>query len=528
VASTPLIDQPAGDGTQASRDGLQQSVPPDVRGARSVFSDYAAVLGARFVSVLLSLCSVLMSTRILQPAGYGVVAYFTVIATLVFTITSAWTSTAVARYGREQLDRHGSMANVSWARFAITTPLIAVATVVVPVLKLVGALPPELTWSFTALAVGFGVLWILSEHVTYMLEAAGRMKLSAVGLIVQQAAVVGSLAVIYITGKGESPIVIACISVISMLVVTGVLAATLWKVAFWPPVLDRPLVRRIFRFSVPMIAFTASQYLIRSADLVVIRAYTTPISVGIYAVAYQAYTILQTLAAAAPPVLTPLFVSLHEGQHDGVIRRYFERVVPQLTFIGALLAGLSLPLISILVPVVFGDSFSDADVPLSILMLALVLFFTSNLYAPIIVLYERTRAVGVLNAVAAAINIGGDILLVGPLHLGIAGAAIATTAALAVISGGYVVVARTCIGEARWPNPLVLLPVVAGLAVTLAASGAYATAGAFAVVVAAAVAVQVLVRPFDAGDAELIQALDIPGPAKRALIRVLLRAGARR
>jgi hypothetical protein len=74
----------------------------------------------------------------------------------------------------------------------------------------------------------------------------------------------------------------------------------------------------------------------------------------------------------------------------------------------------------------------------------------------------------------------------------------------------------------------VLLPVVAGLAVTLAASGAYATAGAFAVVVAAAVAVQVLVRPFDAGDAELIQALDIPGPAKRALIRVLLRAGARR
>lgn len=507
---------------------MQTSAPPDVRGARSVFSDYAAVLGARFVSVLLSLCSVLMSTRILHPAGYGVVAYFTVIATLVFTITSAWTSTAVARYGREQLDRHGTMANVSWARFAITAPLVAVATAVVPVLKAVGALPPEFTWTFTALAVGFGALWILSEHVTYMLEAAGRMKLSAIGLIVQQGTVVASLAVIYVTGRGQSPIVIASISVISMLIVTAVLGATLWKVAFWPPVLDRPMVRRIFRFSLPMIAFTASQYLIRSADLVVIRAYTTPVSVGIYAVAYQAYTILQTLAAAAPPVLTPLFVSLHEGRHDGVIRRYFERVVPQLTFAGAVLAGLAIPLISVTVPIVFGDSFSAASEPLAILMVALLLFFTSNLYAPIIVLYERTRPVGVLNAAAAAINIGGDILLVGPLHMGIVGAAIATTAALAVISVGYVVVARRCLGEARWPNPLVLLPLLAGLTVTLAAHDPYATVGGLVAVVVATVAVQVIVRPFAAGDAELIEALDIPGPAKRVLVRALLRAGAAR
>lgn len=519
MAATPTA--PTGDGMPPAR-------PTDVRGARSAFSDYAAVLGARFLSVLLSLCSVLMSTRILHPTGYGVVAYFTVIATLVFTITSAWTSTAVARYGREQLDRHGTMTNVSWARFAITAPLIAVATAVVPVVKLVGALPPEFTWTFTALAVSFGALWVLSEHVTYMLEAAGRMKLSAVGLIAQQGAVVAALAVIYISGKGQSPLVIASISVISMLVVTLALGATLWKQAFWPPVLDRPLVRRIFRFSVPMIAFTGSQYLIRSADLVVIRAYSTPEAVGIYAVAYQAYTILQTLAAAAPPVLTPLFVSLHEGRHERVIRRYFERVVPQLTFVGAVLAGLAIPLISVAVPIVFGDSFSSADEPLAILVVALVLFFASNLYAPIIVLHERTRPVGILNAVAAAINIGGDVVLIGPLDMGIAGAAIATTVALAVISSGYVVVARRCLGEVRWPNPLVLLPLVAGLVVALATDGTYAVVGGVAAVVLTTVAVQAAWRPFAAEDAEMIDALDIPGPAKRALMRALAHAGATR
>ena len=68
-----------------------------VRGAATVFSDYASVLGARLAAALLSLVSVLMMTRILDPAQYGVVAYVSVIDLLIFTITSEWTSTAVSR-----------------------------------------------------------------------------------------------------------------------------------------------------------------------------------------------------------------------------------------------------------------------------------------------------------------------------------------------------------------------------------------------------------------------------------------------
>src|SRR4051794_12799591 len=96
------------------------SAPGKVRGAATIFSDYSAMLGARMGSVVLSLCSVLMSTRILHARGYGIVAYFTVVATMIFTISSAWTSTALARYAREELELHGTMRRTSWARFAIT------------------------------------------------------------------------------------------------------------------------------------------------------------------------------------------------------------------------------------------------------------------------------------------------------------------------------------------------------------------------------------------------------------------------
>jgi O-antigen/teichoic acid export membrane protein len=505
---------------------LRGSVAAGVRGGGTVFSDYSAILAARLGSVVLSLCSVLMSTRILQPTGYGIVAYFTVVAMLIFTVTSAWTSTAVARYGREELERDGSMTGVTWARFTLTVPLMVVATICVPLLKVAGALPAAFPWSLTVLAVVFGALCVASEHVTYMLEAAGRMKLSAVGMLLQQALVVAGLAVILVVG-GRSPVTIAWLSVGATLAVTLAFGWQIRRVAFWPPLFDRALLKRIVAFSLPMVAFTVSQYVIRSVDLVVIQAYGSAVSVGVYAVAYQGYTVLQSLAAAAPPVLTPLFVSLQEANNDTVIRRYLERVVPQITFAASVAAGLCIPLIPVFVPIVFGRAFADASTPLAILMVAWVLFFVSNLLAPIIVLHERTRAVGAINVAAAVANIVLDVILIGPLDAGITGAAIATTVALGMIVAVYLRTARSCV-RARSHLWIVATPVVAGLVPALTLDGAAAVGAGVAAVAASAAVIQILIRPFAAEDANLVAALDIPGPVKRIVLRALAHAGQRR
>src|SRR5215203_3314325 len=101
----------------------QPERPKRVRGAATVFSDFASVLGARFTSSVLSLVSALITTRILDPDGYGVVAYVSVIALLVFTVTSSWTSAAVSRYGREELENRGSILAVTWARAQISAPV---------------------------------------------------------------------------------------------------------------------------------------------------------------------------------------------------------------------------------------------------------------------------------------------------------------------------------------------------------------------------------------------------------------------
>ena len=93
----------------------------------------------------------------------------------------------------------------------------------------------------------------------------------------------------------------------------------------------------------------------RSVDIVVLRAYGTAEDVGIYALAYQSYTMLQTLAVTVTIVLIPLFVSLREAGREELVARYFERLVPQGIFAASVLGGLLAPLVVLGVPLVFGD-----------------------------------------------------------------------------------------------------------------------------------------------------------------------------
>src|SRR4051794_12946276 len=253
----------------------------------------ASVLGARLGSMVLSLASVLLLTHLLAPDAYGTLAVYTLLSTLLFTITSGWTSSAVARYGREELETHGRTASVTWARAVVTAPLVLTGALVIVGLKLSGALPAELSWTLVGLAIAQGCMQIVGEHAILLLEAAGRMKVSAIGMLCTQASVVGSIAVVVAFSLGDSPVLIASIWLVGMTIVATALMLLVARQGVWPPSFDRALLRRFLTFSIPLIAFTVSQYVIRSVDLVAIRGYQSAAAVGVYAVAYQGYTVIQ-------------------------------------------------------------------------------------------------------------------------------------------------------------------------------------------------------------------------------------------
>lgn len=492
-----------------------------VRGAATLFSDYASILGARFASAALSVVSVLLTTRILDPTGYGLVAYVTVIALLIFTVTSAWTSAAMSRYGREELEREGSMRGTTWSRIELTAPLLVVATGVVVLIKVAGGFPSELTWALIWLAIASGGVLVVFDHVTYSLEVAGRMKASAGQVVSQQVALLILLTVILLTGTGQSPLVVAAAGTVTAAIFAIAFGRLVFRTSFWPRKVDHELRGRILRFSVPLIAFTLSQYAIRSVDLIVVGAFASAAAVGVYAIAYQAFSVLQQLTTASGPVLLPLFVSLQTAGTEGFLGRYVERVVPQLTLIGATVAGLAVPFVPAAVPLVFGHAFEGAAEPLEILLLALVFGFVGNLLAPAIVLEERTPPIAIVNVVAMIVNIVGDLLLVGPADMPLTGPAIATAAAFAVILIGYVGIARSSITTKLSVPLATLLPFVAGFVPAITLGSAVAIPIGVAATLAVAMALVMLTKTFEVEDLDLIMRLDMPRPVKRLTVRAV-------
>ena len=195
----------------------------------------------------------------------------------------------------EELERSGSMQATSWNRLAITAPAVSLAVLLVVGLKLVGALPAELTWVFVGIALGSGVSLIAGEHMLNLLEASGRMKRTAAGVVVQRAVSIVAIVFVAAFGAGHSAVSIALVWLGTGLLFAAWLGASVWRVGLWPVRFDRALLRRMIRFSLPMIAFAGSQYVILAVDVVILGAYRSIRDVGLYAIAYNGYGVSSSL-----------------------------------------------------------------------------------------------------------------------------------------------------------------------------------------------------------------------------------------
>jgi O-antigen/teichoic acid export membrane protein len=279
----------------------------------------------------------------------------------------------------------------------------------------------------------------------------------------------------------------------------------------------------MLRFSVPMIAFSVSQYVIQAIDIIILGIYRPAREVGVYAFAYQGYGVLQQVSSTATVVLSPLFVSLAVATREGVIHRFYKRMAPQALLLTSIATGIGASFVPLVVLVAAGHAYVAAAAPLALLLFAWILFSAASFVAPIMVLHERSRALGLISVVAALLNVVGDFVLVGIAGVGIVGPAIATAASLVVIAGGYFYVAADCL-QLRPSFPLaMLLPGAAGVAAALAFHGILVPAVGVLAVIVSSIVVFRLAKPFSAQDVDMIDKLDIPEPLKKRVVGVLLR-----
>jgi O-antigen/teichoic acid export membrane protein len=449
-----------------------QQAGAEVRGERTVVADYTLVTAAGLVSALLSFVSATLTTRLLLPAEFGVLALVFATSTVIQTVASAWTTQAVARFGREELELHGTMAAVTRARARIAGPVLGLACVAVLVLKAAGLLPAELSWALVGLAIAHAVITVAYEHTVNLLRSWGRQRLSAVAVLLQQLLLLFIIGALLASGTHTTPLEIGVLYTVGSSLLVTAYVPLLHRVGFARGGRDRDLERRMWRFSAPLIAFTASSYVVGAVDIWVLAAFRPSRVVGTYAAAYRGYTVLMTVAAAASPVLTTLFVSMRLAGRTADVQRFVERVTPGMVLVvGAVTAVLVAPAYA-LVPLVFGHGFAPAALPLAILLVAAVAYFQCCLLGTVLTSHDRTRETARVNVVAALVNVVFDLIAVGLFGAGSWAPAVATVASGLIVAIGFALASARCTNtRLRFPVAAYAAPGLAVIALILAPPG---------------------------------------------------------
>ncbi|MEP7039297.1 MAG: oligosaccharide flippase family protein [Acidobacteriota bacterium] len=335
---------------------------------RYAFRNYSTLVVTQIVSAFFSFASVWLATRYLGTEGYGGIVVV-IAASQVAQIFVNWTCVALARFGVEEFVEDGNINKSFWARSLIFLPntlvFLAFSFLWLPIISNWLKLPPEAWW----FVVGHFIASSIWLHVQHSIQGAKLPRLQGVLLAIERILIFSALLILALSGKIDYLSAIAAY-IFAPFLMTFVGLFELRKLVSWRIEIDKALLKKMIKFSVPLIPFSLIGYFSTSyLDVFFISQYLSKTDVGIYSIAYQVSGIAMQIPVLAGSILLPMFVTMQsKTDHDNQINVYFTKILPSIcfawTFVCALIAtfgGLALPLI-------FGEKVSDIHILLWIMM----------------------------------------------------------------------------------------------------------------------------------------------------------------
>jgi len=487
---------------------------------RRAWGDYVAIFTAQLVVAVLTVGSVMLSARLLGAKGYGAVALFIGIVQCLFIVGVKWSFSAVIKFGREAFIHEGHGGRVFWAWLFLVGGSLLVSAAGLLLLahqiqQFVGmpGSPPGL---FLALLV----LTTWAMAMVSLLHMEGKMRVAAWIPVAGRLGFVALLVAWAIwNGAKVAPIHVILFSIVGLAIQALLGVASLNRAVFWPVLLDWAMVRRVARYSFPLIFSSVGAYVSDWIDLYFLRTFRGYAEVGIYQVAYQALTLVTVASVGLSTLALPVLTAWRaEGGHDRVVR-YAANLIPQITVLWCLCLLVLALIQEPLFPLILGSEFTHSGLLCSLLLSGAGFHLVAYLYLALFFAYDMPGRSAIVVLLMALVNVLGDWLLVP--RFGAAGAALSTSLSMAVAAWVYL-----CWGNRRLgiDRRLALVPpaVVAVSLLGVAGQGVGMKAGVLFGSACVLICWARLLRVFSQNDAAIFDQVQMPQPCLRLLKRLYL------
>lgn len=390
------------------------------------------MIGSQGASLVLGFSASWLATRAFGQTDFGTLVAVIAAAQCINHMVFNWTAPAVMRFGCEEFVATGSVARTFWTRLALLSGglLFIGATAAFWFGPLAGLLRiPD--WS---------MLWVLAHltttslwfHVQQTLQAAKLPRVQGFLVALERGQVVLGLLLAPELTKLVPLNILLTVYTASPLAVA---AAGLWHLRHAlaeRPQIDRALLEKMIRFSLPLIPFSLLVYFTsQNLDLFFITRYLGVARLGVYFIAYQLAGAAMQLPTLAGSLLLPLMITYHHEKSSDKMDVFFSEYLPVLSLLWSVCCVIIAVTGGWLLPYVFGDPFRETS------RLLWPMMATSALAGPILVAYgpasnawSATYMNTVTAAAAAVVNVALNLILIP--RFGLMGCAWASVGSCAV------------------------------------------------------------------------------------------------
>lgn len=428
-------------------------------------------MASRAIPQIYLLVVSIAAARYLGPERFGRQSFIAFVAISATMLLTGGLPVALARYVGDALGRRSPAAVQGLVRLAwqYSVPAACAGALLLAGIGLSGA-DPRAAWLLAAASAAFG---ILNRVPGAVLVGAQRWRAaSAAGLALGTASTVATVVVLAAGGGITGMFAVEAPVALTTLVALGWLAGRVRRelgTRSGPiaPHLRREAVRYTLVTSVGVVL---TFVVWRRSELFFLERFSSDTQIALYSIAFAAAAAPVVLFQGITGAILPAVATLHGAGERDRIQTGFSRALRLLLVLALPLTALALALGPAFLGVVYGGEFHGAG-PVLLIMLALMpIVPVVNLSAVFLGGLGRVWFPVIAGAVASAINIALDLVLIP--HFDAIGAAVANTVGQLAVGVPVVVYACRILGDVRWE-----LPVLARSVLSSAGAGLAALAG---------------------------------------------------
>jgi O-antigen/teichoic acid export membrane protein len=414
---------------------------------RLLLRDSALYGAGHFAARSTYLILVPVLTRVLAPPEYGAVDLLTAASAIALSLVSLEVTQGLARYVSAEQDpaeRRRLASSALWygaAAFALLSLLGVVLADPLSTVILGSQGDPAMVGAAALAASANGIFLIVHSQLRWELRAGAY---AAVAVIFAFTSLGATIAVVTVARAGV-------VGVFAGQLIGSALASA---VAFrlvrgsFTPEFSSMALRRILRFSVPLVPAAVAAFVAANVDRFVISRMLENAQVGVYGVGYRIASIVGIAVVAFQLALTPLIYARYErASTPRELASVFDSYV-----VLAVTAWLTVSLFAPeLVAFLATSPYSEANSVISFLAGALIVKGMAS-FAPGLAIAGRTEIVAVISTLTLAAVIALNLILV-PV-VGIEGAAAAS-----LVSAFIGLAVTVVLGQRYYPVPYRWMPV---------------------------------------------------------------------